>query len=454
MTYDLRQVPLFTGLPDEDLRRLSEGLTDCFLGPGQPLFHEGDEGDKAYVITKGELEILKQSAGRDVRIAVSTKGDVVGEMALLTSETRSATARALTAVELVSIPKKCLDEVLATSAAANRALFDVFIARWREQESRVRQSERMAQLGVLTAGLAHEMNNPAAAVSAGAQKLSDAIATRVDAASVVPEDVPIPEPSNAGGYLGALERADAEDAIGDLLDGLGVDGAWELSGTLVDAGFTVEDLAAVPAGHAKEVIALAAAEADLATLVSEVREGASRLSELVSALKSYSFLDQAPVQEVDVVKGIRDTLLILKPKTKDISIELDFPDDLPRITAYGSQLNQVWTNLIDNAADAIHASGVEPAWIRLAARHEDDAIIVTVANPGPPIPDDVIDRIFEAFFTTKEPGKGTGLGLDTAYSIVVTQHRGSLTVASDEDATVFTATLPIDQDVAGPQEAS
>lgn len=444
MSYDLRQVPLFEGLPAADLERLSSGLGTCSLPAGEELFHEGDAGDMAYVITDGELEILKQSGGRDVRIAISSQGDVVGEMALLTSEPRSATARALQPVTLVSIPKSCLDEVLSTSAAANRALFDVFIQRWREQESRVRQSERMAQLGVLTAGLAHEMNNPAAAVRAGAGDIGGAIDRTLDLIGRLPAGLEPPAPSSGAVRLSSLERADIEEALEDELDPLGVSEPWAVAGRLADAGFRPGDLSGLPAEHAGDLVELAAMASDLRTLVAEISEGATRLSDLVLALKSYSFLDQAPVQNVDVAKGIEDTLLILSTKTKDLTITTDFAPDLPTITAQGSQLNQVWTNLIDNAADAIHDSGTSPGWIDISAKRHSDSVVVAVSNNGPSIPPAVIDRMFEAFYTTKEPGKGTGLGLDTAYRIVVTDHRGTIDVESENDTTVFTVQLPME----------
>ena len=202
----------------------------------------------------------------------------------------------------------------------------------------------------------------------------------------------------------------------------------------------------MPADHAAAIAELAAADADMRTMIAEIQEGATRLSDLVLALKSYSFLDQAPVQDVDVTKGIEDTLLILTTKTKDIEVVTDYAEDLPTITAHGSLLNQVWTNLIDNAADAIHDSGTDPGWIRISVDAGDGDIVVEVANNGPTIEQDVIDRIFEAFFTTKEPGKGTGLGLDTAYRIVVTDHRGSIKVASENDVTTFTVRIPIEGD--------
>lgn len=446
MSVDLSSIPLFGSLPDDDRHRLEAASHVQTLASGETLFDEGDEPDRAYVIDSGELEILKESAGRNVRIAVSGPGDVVGEMGLLTEEPRNATARALTETSLVSIPKAALDELLATSAPASRALFDVFIARWREQESRVRQSERMAQIGVLTAGLAHEMNNPAAAVASGAETLEAVLAHRDELASGLGA-VPVPSPSSQA-PKGTMERADAEDDVESALERIGVDDAWKHAPALVEAGFLADDLPSVGGPDAVRAVEVAASDAEAAALLAEVAEGARRLSELVNALKSYSFLDQAPVQEVDVTKGIDDTLLILRSKMKGITIERDYAPNVPTIVAYGSQLNQVWTNLLDNAADAINETGTEDGQVSIRAFPEDECVVVEVENNGPPIPPDVADRIFEAFFTTKAPGKGTGLGLDTAYSIVVNQHRGSLRVSSDEAGTIFTVILPASQDAA------
>jgi signal transduction histidine kinase len=442
--YDLRDVPLLSGLPEADLDRLREATFAHALPAGTDLFEEGDEADNAYIITGGEIEILKESAGRNVRIAVSSEGDVVGEMGLLSAEPRNATARALTDTTLLAIPKACLDEVLSDSAPANRALFDVFISRWREQESRVRQSERMAQIGVLTAGLAHEMNNPAAAVSAGADRLAEVLERRLELATSVSPNEVVPTASEDGPPRSPLDRADREDDIGDILEGLGIEDSWRHASILTDAGFTPDDLRTDPP-PSPDSVELASTEAECRFLLAEVAEGSKRLSDLVGALKSYSFMDQAPVQDVNVTKGIDDTLLILRSKLKDIDVVRDY-DELPSITAYGSQLNQVWTNLLDNAADAVHASGEDDGRITIRATTDEEHVVVEVENTGPPIPAEIIDRIFEAFFTTKEPGKGTGLGLDTAYSIVVVQHRGHISVTSTPGSTVFHVELPITQE--------
>ena len=448
--FDLRSVPLFEKIPDADLERLSSSLTECVLVSGDTLFDEGDIGDKAYIITSGEIEILKAAADRQVRIAVVGEGIIIGEMALLTAEPRNATARAASNVKLVSIPKENFDEVLETSAPASRALFDVFLQRWREQEDRLRQSERMAQIGVLTAGLAHEMNNPAAAVTRGAEQLGPAITRYVAAARELPPgaEAPFSLSDRERPTLSGMDRSDREAELEDALDDAGVQNAWEYTSSLVEAGFTADDMADVDSEHADAIIKLMAAEADAVSLRAEVDEGSKRLSELVGALKSYSFLDQAPVQEVDVPKGIEDTLLILKSKTRDITVDREYAKELPKITAYGSQLNQVWTNLIDNASDSLRDAGTEDPLITIRAIERADCIIVTIQDNGPGIPPDVKDRIFEAFYTTKEPGKGTGLGLDTVYSIVVNQHRGAVIVDSEPGSTRFTVKIPIDLDTA------
>lgn len=445
--YDLRGVPLLEALPEDDLDRIRVATYERTLEEGDVLFDEGDVSDNAYIITRGELEILKESAGRQVRIAVSGEGNVVGEMGLLSAEPRSATARALSNVSLLTIPKSCLDEVLATSVPANQALFAVFISRWREQESRVRQSERMAQIGVLTAGLAHEMNNPAAAVSAGADRLAELFERRTTLTRSLGAEAPTLEPSDDGPPTSSLERADREDAIGDVLDAAGVAEPWRHAAVLTDAGYRPEDLQSDPPPTAV-ALELASVDAEARSLLAEIAEGSKRLSQLVAALKSYSFMDQAPIQDVDVVKGIEDTLLILRSKLKDIHIVRDYTD-LPHITAYGSQLNQVWTNLLDNAADAIEDSGDTERRITIRTRSHESSVSVEIENTGPAIPDEIIDRIFEAFYTTKEPGRGTGLGLDTAYSIVVAQHRGQISVRSEPGATVFRVELPVAQDTPG-----
>lgn len=442
--FDLKSVELFASLPVEDLARMEAGLDERRLSAGEVLFDEGDEADNAYIVASGEVEILKRQEDREARLAVSGEGIIIGEMALLTDEPRNATARALTDTTLIVVPHKTFDELINSSAVAMRAVFDVFLGRMREQELRVRQSERMAQLGVLTAGLAHEMNNPAAAVSRGAQQLGPALERFEAVLRQLPANVDLGDFREQGAHtLSALDRSDREAAVEATLDALGVADAWNLAPALVASGITVADLNSVDmSADPTTTVAAMAAHSELGSLLAEVQEGARRLSELVGALKSYSFLDQAPVQATDVAKGLEDTLLILKSKTKGIEVRMEIEGPLPKITAYGSQLNQVWTNLIDNAADA--ARTAEPGVITVRAHRDDDHVIVEVEDNGSGIPEEALGHVFEAFFTTKQPGQGTGIGLNTVYSIVVNDHHGTIDVRSEPGATVFRVRIPIE----------
>jgi signal transduction histidine kinase len=446
----LRAVPLFAELQQEDLERLASGIDRIQLPAGALLFEEGDQGDHAYVIDEGDIEILKITDDREVLIARRGPGEVIGEMALIEVAPRMATARASTDSSLLSIPKEHLDELLATSAAAARALFTGLLARWRETQGRLRQSERMAQLGTLTAGLAHELNNPAAAVQRSAGRLKEALtklpialSAAAALASAYPDlrerlQMPIEPPRR----LGPLERADLESEIEGILQTLGVPRSWELAEGAASSGMTadtVQSLVSEYGDKAPVVLEALVAMYQVFGLVGEIEEGTSRMSTIIGALKSYSYLDQAPLQNVDVRKGIEDTIVILEHKLKDITVELDL-DDMPVISAYGSELNQVWTNLLDNAADAV--AGTPDARISIRGRVSDNSVVVEIEDNGEGVPEEALPRIFDAFYTTKPPGSGTGLGLDISYSIVVHRHRGELTVQSRPGRTVFTVSLP------------
>jgi signal transduction histidine kinase len=456
----LRAVALFADLSEEDLSELEKGIQPVTLDTGDLLFAEGDEGELAYVITGGEVEIFKMSGKREVLLAVRGEDTVIGEMALLEAKPRNASVRAKTPVKMLAIGKEQLDSLLATSPSAALSLFQQMLSRLRQNEGQLRQSERMAQLGTLTAGLAHELNNPAAAVRRGADQLREAMndyvakVAALSASGMDPADerishvmAPSPEPAEP---LDALARSDLEEELEDRLDEIGVAEPWTLVPELVEAGMTLESVDAVAeefgADAAGMILRAGAAANGALGLLHEVEEGAARLSAIVGALKSYSYLDQAPVQEIDVTKGLNDTLLILKSKLNDIAVRREYADDLPEISAYGSELNQVWTNLIDNAAYALIDTETPDAQIVIRAFREGADVIVEVEDNGPGIPEDVQARVFDSFFTTKPPGSGTGLGLDISYGIVVNKHAGDLVVDSEPGRTTFRATLPIEHE--------
>jgi signal transduction histidine kinase len=461
----LRSVSLFSELDEEDLETLCEGSGEVSLPAGERLFDEGDYGDDAFVVMDGIIEITKRSANREILVAVRNRGDVIGEMAplestLLAPAPRSATVRARTDSRLLVIQKESLDEVLDNSPKGSRSMFGVLLRRWRETESLVRHSDRMAQLGTLSAGLAHEINNPASAVKRAAEDLPEAVeayaaARERFAATGVPDSVASLLERMAGGEKPSpppgspIARSDAESAVEEWLDGHGVPDAWEHASTLVAAGIDagILDGLGLTGDELLGAVALLTAAAAAQDLIHVVGEGATRVSSLVKSMKDYSYLDRAPVQDVLVTKGIDDTLLIMRSKLKDIELEIDYEDGIPEIPAHGSELNQVWTNLVDNAIDAIAENGGSKLAIRAAL--EDDTVVVEISDDGGGIPPDVQPRIFDAFFTTKPPGKGTGQGLGITFSIVTQSHGGNIFVKeTGPEGTTFRVELP----VAGPPE--
>ncbi len=460
----LRTVPLFHDLSEADLSRLAESTSMFTLLGGATLFDEGDEGDHAYIITRGEVDIIKIADQREVLLAVSKEGAVVGEMALLTAAPRNASARARTDATLIQIPKSALDDLLDSSASAARALFQVYLNRWQETDQQLRQSERLAQLGTLSAGLAHELNNPAAAVARSAAQLTEGLSdydearTALLAAGVTEDQQRVLDEAltNASGHdpnaLSALERGDREDELNDWLEDAGVDRAWELAPALVEAGFALDDVSGLQGSVGDEHLGPALTAlmhgTSLRRGISEIEEGARRLSEIVKAMKSYSYMDRGEMQSVSITQGIDDTLTILKRKLDNIEVVREYEEGLPEIEGFGGELNQVWTNLIDNASYAINdrteADGTRDGKIIIRACVVDDLIDVQVEDNGKGIAEEAQQKIFDSFFTTKPVGVGTGLGLDISYRIIVNKHQGSLRLLSSEPGrTVFQVELPI-----------
>ncbi len=456
----LRKVPLFADLPDEDLSRLCEMVERVHLPAGQELFAEGSRGDRAYVIESGELEVIKTSAGRPVLLAVRRPGEVIGEIALLEDTPRTASVRARSDAELLAINQEQFDSLVQHSPTASRVLFSIVLARYRNMTASLRQSEKMAQLGTLTAGVAHELNNPAAAVKRGAGQLEEALAAFALAQSAVAQldlndgqratlNQTADEVRSAAGkmqnYLDPLARSDLEYDLEIWLDERAVPDPWELAPTLVNLGYDAASLARfasqLAADQLPTVIRWLGSVYSVYNLLAEVGQGASRISEIVKSLKSYAYLDQAPVQAVNIHEGLDNTLLILRHKMGAIKVMREYAPDLPVIHGYGSELNQVWTNLLDNAADALENTPAPQ--ITLKTSHRDGWVVVEVQDNGPGIPPEIQERVFDAFFTTKPPGKGTGMGLDISYNIVVHKHRGDINAVSRPGFTCFQVTLPV-----------
>jgi signal transduction histidine kinase len=424
----LRATPLFGGLEDAQLSRLVELGQIMDLAAGELLIVEGDEADALYVVLDGELEVTKRSGTSDIPLARVGPGALQGEIAALEGGRRLASVRAVTAAEVLRIPVEAVRALLSAGPDVALAVIRTAVGRLRSLEAALREQEKLAALGTLAAGLAHELNNPAAAALRSVSALERAVA----AAEANPRPTPPPRPpADAAAPRSALERADRIAAIERLT------GSSEAASALVEAGWTPESLAGVPA----ETLPWLAADASVHQVLGELELAISRISEIVTAVKGYAYLDQAPVQRVDVREGLEQTLVILRHRLRDVEVRRQIADDLPEIEAYGSELNQVWTNLIDNAIDAMDGRGTLTVRAEPEPGPEGVGVRVTIADSGSGIPADVRPRLFEPFFTTKEPGRGTGLGLHISHGVIA-RHGGRIEVESRPGDTRFVVSLP------------
>lgn len=454
----LRNVPLFEKLPDATLEQICAQVQEVRLAPGEILFQEGSVGDQAYVIKEGQIEIFKEANGHQVQLAVRQSGEMIGEIALLESTPRTASGRALSDSLLLTISQEQFDQLLNASPSIARTMLNTITARLRSTEVKLNQSAKMAQLGALTAGIAHEMNNPASAVMRGAEQFKTAFlqfmadAGRLYALRASEDQVQALQELiqvvnfQAGRALplDPIQRSDREAIFEAWLEEIGIDKAWEYAPVLAGMGYLPGELRQELRGFSPEslpyVIPLITSRHHLFTMLDEISQGAERISEIVRALKSYVYLDQAPVQAVSIQDGLENTLVILRHKIKQgVEIERRYDPALPPIQAYGSELNQVWTNLLDNAVDAMNGQGR----LTLRTTWQDPWVIVDIGDSGPGIPPEVLPRLFTPFFTTKPLGQGTGLGLSISYNIVH-KHGGEIKVRSQPGETHFEVWLPQD----------
>jgi signal transduction histidine kinase len=453
----LLRVPLFAELADDDLEWIARACASTDLAAGEVVAAEGAEGDALFVIAAGKLEVVKRSRSTEVPIARLGPGEIVGEMAVLEGSPRNATIRAVEPSRIIRVGRDAVLELVRTRPAAAISIIRTVTGRLRSTEALLREREKLAALGTLSAGLAHELNNPAAAVQRSSGLLRDALnrwaAATQDVGAVVSDarraaivgglGPQIASLAGSGASADPLEVGDRADDLERYLAGHGVADAAELAATLAAGGWTPAHLDPVAAEFDSAalgpVVAWIASGSEVHALVEEVGTGAHRISEIVKAVKDYSYMDQAPVQQVDVTVGLDNTLVILRPKLRaGIEIERDYQPRLPAIEALGSELNQVWTNILDNAIDAMGGRGR----IRIRAFARDGDLVVEICDDGPGMPAEVRERIFEPFYTTKPPGSGTGLGLHIAHN-VVGRHGGRIEVRSRPGETCFEVVLPI-----------
>ena len=453
---DLRRAPAFADLTDEQFRMIMSQGREVTFPKETTVIEEGAEAKGLYILLEGEMTVTKQIRGRTVTLSRMEPVNFVGEISVMTGFPPMATVRTVTDARLLFFDIDLFRQIF-DDAPLIRILLSTMAERLRRMEAAVRQEEKLTALGRLSAGLAHELNNPAAASVRAARQLPEVLIRlqklvfHMNEMGFSPEQHRylnerqnelmrrLSEPDR----LNPLERADREDALAAWIEAHGIPEAWQLAPMLVRAQITVDELNDLKAmmGDAALDHALTWLEGMITVVdvLNTIAQSSERIHELVSAIRAYSYMDQSPVKEIDVHEGLDNTLTMLRHKLAGIEVIREYDPNLPRITAHGSQLNQVWTNLIDNAIDALKGRG--RIWLRTSL--EGDHILVEIADDGPGIPPEIQDRIFEPFFTTKGIGDGTGMGLEIAYRIVTEDHRGDLQVFSQPGDTRFQVFLPL-----------
>jgi signal transduction histidine kinase len=454
-TATLRQIEAFHDQPEDQLQWLAENGEELRLQPGEILLKEGDPADYMFAIFEGELRIRPEATTLTFDLSA---GGITGLMPFSRLKQFRGTGRAVLPLHLARFHKRIFPELLQRMPIVGERLVNLMVDRVREVTRRDEQQQKLASLGILSAGLAHELNNPAASVKRAAKSLVqvreklrsaylklDQRELSTDQRKFIAEferqaleraRVPIV-------FSSSLDQSDREERLIEWMDARQVEESYNLAPRFVESSLSPADLEELEKKVGLEALSDALNRVDLvllaARLVIEIEIGATRISDLVTAIKKYTYMDQGPEQEVDVHEGIEDTLTMIgfKLRKKSITVIRDFDKNLPKICATGAELNQVWTNLFTNAIDAM----VDGGELHIRTWGEPSDVFVEVRDNGLGISHENKSRIFEPFFTTKGVGEGTGLGLDTVQRIV-RRHRGEVFVESRPGDTRFQVRIP------------
>jgi signal transduction histidine kinase len=460
---ELRTLFLLEGLDEDQLAWFVEHGRLTRIKAGEYLTREGDPAECFYQLVEGTMAMLRRVGAVEVEVTrTDYRGAYGGATASWIKQADRpsiyvASVRAVTDATFLAVPADAFAEFMHEHFPIAVHLLDGIAAGMRRTQERVGEQQRLQALGALSAGLTHELNNPASA----AERAVDQLRTRVDhmrqkldyladghiPAEVLHELVNLQNEALAlaetAPRRSALEQSDAEDEVGDWLDEHGIERAFDLASIFVAAGLDVSWAEKVYRTLHEEDrqtgFAWVAYSLETESLMREITDSVNRISQLVGAAKNYSQLDRAPFQQTDLHEGLDSTLVMLSAKLKGVTVVKDYCDDLPLVPGYPAELNQVWTNLIDNAAQATGPGGT----ITLRTRVEEDHVLVSVGDDGPGVPAELRSRIFEPFFTTKPVGAGTGLGLDISYRVVTGKHGGDIQVVSQPGDTRFEVRLPL-----------
>jgi signal transduction histidine kinase len=448
---------LFPKLSDEVLQHLKEYGTEIDLNVGEYLFKEGDRSYDFYVVLEGEIKVTKEIGGQETTLAQHHRGEFIGELSILTEADSIVSGYATVASRILKLELKTFKQIIATFPPLADLVISTLAARTKNVEEQLQQQEKLASLGKLSAGIAHELKNPAAAGARVAEELqsrfqeTQTLALRLNKYSFSQGQLDFlanfqsqAQAGMNGNKLDLLKQSDLEDEITDWLEDHAVDQGWKITSTLADAGLDSQKLqmltVQIPDDAISDVVQWLAANLTTIGLIKEIEQSSDRISELVKSVKSYAHTNQAELHQIDVHEGIENTLTMLRHKLKGgIEIIREYSQNLPLIKTSGSELNQVWTNLIDNAVDALGGKGK----ICIRTYQNNQYLIVEIADNGPGIPPAIQSRIFEPFFTTKGVGKGSGLGLDIVRDIIVNKHHGQINLRSQPGNTSFQIFLPV-----------
>jgi signal transduction histidine kinase len=451
----VRATPIFSKLTDAQLECIKPGEI-IEVPAGTVLVLDGNRYPFFFVVLEGEVRIVRDYDKQEILMAVIKPGSFTGELTLLLDIPWMSTARMAKPTTLFRLNQDDFWRMLSNCQSLAREIFQSAAGKMRNLEGYSQQREKLASLGTMAAGLAHELNNPASAARRAAAHLhqtTDQLQAYLCLLSKVLEHdqwqplLAASEEASAklaqAPNLDHLERSDREDKMATWLETRGVSTSWELAPTFVtagvDAAWLEQLLAKLPAASHANALSWLEARLNLKLLLTQVDQSTGRIAELVKAVKSYSYMDQSPMQEIDIHEGIESTLTMLGHKLKNVTLVRAYDRSVPRIMAYGGELNQVWTNLIDNAIHAVNGSGK----ICVGTSHEDNQLVVEIVDNGQGIPPEVQSHLFEPFYTTKPIGTGTGLGLIISNRIVADRHGGEIEFESKPGETRFRVRLPI-----------
>jgi len=450
---EVLKIRVFEDQPHEELLWFISQCQERRVATGEIIMREGDVADFMMVMLEGEMRARSEHGSADGPVFVARAGDVTGMLPFSRLKVISVTGRAVLPSHFLAFPVVQFPELFKRLPELVRRLVGLLTDRVRSVTRAEQQHEKLAALGKLSAGLAHELNNPSAAARRSAAALRDCLARLRETArttEIGPEDCgllaereeEIRATLKPAQFKDEFARVEREEAIQSWLESHKVAEAWKLSPSLADAGLTDAQLASFAAVAGASVgpeLTRFATLLEMERIAEELEHSSARISDLIKAIKEYSYMDQGPMQEVDIERGLETTLTIMNHKLKrGIKVIREYTPNLPKVMSSGSELNQVWTNLIDNAADAMKSNGK----LTIRTARENDFVLVEIADNGAGIPPEALSRIFDPFFTTKGVGEGTGLGLDVV-SRIMKNVGGHISVSSVPGDTRFQVRIPI-----------